>query len=467
MRVRLHLMLLAAAATLLVVASANANLLPTAKVSLPVAIDPSLGGPYSPGVATLTAQYADTTANITAAGTGITLAVGQQFKVTTCVKLFAVNKTYSNQCADKAIDTRSLVNGVVTTAPTVTASLARPSGTNRASASYIVSVAQRLSNGNYSVVGSSWPSAGLTSASIAIPAQNATGAPAPDSLGAPMSTGASGGINSGLPDSFCMANSYAAGTGPGSGVSTSGLGAGAPAYYEVGQPSGAYLGKPPKGVMLLIHGGGWYQTGSGPVSYQRAEADRWRARGWRTLNIDYRACGQGLTDVLWFYDRARGTWGTAMPYCAYGVSAGGNLALLLGVARASLDCAISAAGPTDGLTLKDQLSGVDDPVLASDGPKWVHNLLTAAVGGAVYWWSPALFPINARVLWATGATDPFVPPAQGDELRDKMLARDPAAYVRSMRLDAGSAWFVHSGVSEVSLGEFYAAEDGLVAPLTA
>ena len=41
---------------------------------------------------------------------------------------------------------------------------------------------------------------------------------------------------------------------PGDGVSTTGLPSGAPAYYEVGEPTGAYQGQAPKGVMLVIHG---------------------------------------------------------------------------------------------------------------------------------------------------------------------------------------------------------------------
>jgi hypothetical protein len=37
--------------------------------------------------------------------------------------------------------------------------------------------------------------------------------------------------------------------------------AGAPAYYEVGTPSGAFEGRSPVGVMMVVHGGGWSVTG--------------------------------------------------------------------------------------------------------------------------------------------------------------------------------------------------------------
>ena len=79
------------------------------------------------------------------------------------------------------------------------------------------------------------------------------------------SGGKSGGINSGEIDSFCMGSPKPLSSAPGPGVSTNALGSSAPAYYEVGEPTGAYLGQPPKGVMFVIHGGGWYQTGAGRV----------------------------------------------------------------------------------------------------------------------------------------------------------------------------------------------------------
>ena len=94
-----------------------------------------------------------------------------------------------------------------------------------------------------------------------------------------------------------------------------------PAYYEVGEPTGAYAGRSPKGVMLTIHGGGWYLNGAGAVWSMRGNADRWRARGWRTVNLSYRACGNSVTDVLGFYDKVKVTY-PGKPICALGGSAG-------------------------------------------------------------------------------------------------------------------------------------------------
>ena len=73
-----------------------------------------------------------------------------------------------------------------------------------------------------------------------------------------------GAINSGQPDSICTGQVVASdGSALPAGVSTNHPGfAGAPAYYEVGLPTGAYAGQPPRGVMLVIHGGGWSPPGS-------------------------------------------------------------------------------------------------------------------------------------------------------------------------------------------------------------
>ncbi len=73
----------------------------------------------------------------------------------------------------------------------------------------------------------------------------------------------------------------------------------APASYEVGLPTDPYAGHAPLGVMLVIHGGGWTASGVGGVQAMRPDADRWRARGWETVNLTYRPCAQSTTDVLW------------------------------------------------------------------------------------------------------------------------------------------------------------------------
>jgi len=240
------------------------------------------------------------------------------------------------------------------------------------------------------------------------------------------------------------------------------MGSGAPAYYEVGEPTGAYTGQPPKGVMLIINGGGWFMNGGGMVASDRPDADYWRAAGWRTVNLTYRPCNQSFADVKWFYDQARAMWGSSAPYCALGASAGGNLALMLAAARSTVSCVISEAGPTDATTIVNEST----PVGSTNGPRWVYNLLAAAVGPEqLVWWSPALFPIHARVLWAVSAGDPYIPWAQGTELQSKMLAANPTASVSLLQLPSGATNWVHAGISAAALATFQAAEQLLVAPL--
>jgi acetyl esterase/lipase len=214
--------------------------------------------------------------------------------------------------------------------------------------------------------------------------------------------------------------------------------------------------------MLIINGGGWYMNGAGMVASDRSDADYWRAAGWRTVNLTYRPCSQSFGDILWFYDQARSLWGSSLPYCGLGASAGGNLALMLGAARSTLSCVISEAGPTDATTIANEST----PVGSTNGPRWVYNLLTAAVGPEqLFWWSPALFPIHARVLWAISAGDPFIPWAQGTELRSKMLAANPAASVNLLQLASGTTSWVHAGISALAVATLQQAEQQLVAPL--
>src|SRR5258708_10119704 len=106
---------------------------------------------------------------------------------------------------------------------------------------------------------------------------------------------------------------------------------------------------------------------------------------------------------------------------------------MLAAARSPVSCVISEAGPTDARTIVNEST----PVGSTNGPRWVYNLLAAAVGPEqLVWWSPALFPIHARVLWAVSAGDPYIPWAQGTELQSKMLAANPTASVSLMQLSS-------------------------------
>ena len=261
-----------------------------------------------------------------------------------------------------------------------------------------------------------------------------------------------------------------AGTGaytPASGVTTTGLGADAPAYYEIGRPTGAFLNKPARGIMIVIHGGGWTVTGKASVAVMRPYADaHWRARGWSTVNIDYRPCDKGLSDVLWFMDRLRSLRPSAT-ICAVGESAGGNLALLLASVRPDLACVVSLAGPSDlpamaGQTAYRPLTGLFESV----GPLHVTDMAVAAFGSAeaLVWNSPIRYvaSVRARVLLATGEHDFAISTAQDANYAAATRKARPAGYVAKLVLAAGDIGFVHSGISATAETQLFAAEAALM-----
>ena len=168
--------------------------------------------------------------------------------------------------------------------------------------------------------------------------------------------------------------------------------------------------------MLVIHGGGWTITSVGAVQAMRPDANRWRARGWETVNFSYRPCGQSAADALWFHDRTRAWFGAGAKLCTLGLLSGGHLALLIGAQRPNVYCAISEAGPTDLRTIQGE--GAYDPAsgLHNDtvGGRWVHNLAAAAFGEEnLASYSPAAQASptlkSTRVLQGFSADDAKVP----------------------------------------------------------
>jgi acetyl esterase/lipase len=316
---------------------------------------------------------------------------------------------------------------------------------------------------------SSWPAGDIAATSLPLFAVGAGMGPLPEQQGIVLeSTPAHGGMNSGQPDSMCVSEPWPPAT-PRADLSSTALGA-LPFYYEVGEPSGAYAFQPAKGMLLLFHGGGWYSNGGGAVEALRGEADRWRARGWRTLNSSYRPCGSAVSDALLLYDRTRAVYGGTPSLCTFGQSAGGHLALMVAAERpGGVRCVIDDAGPTDAATLPTQ--GAYDPAggTQTNTPKWVYNVMGAAFGFEnLARYSPAQFAGSSlrgiRILAVTAEQDSLVPYGQMTLLRDRMQAADPAAYVDTMQLPAGDKPFVHASVSQAGLDAYYRAEENLVAP---
>jgi acetyl esterase/lipase len=227
-------------------------------------------------------------------------------------------------------------------------------------------------------------------------------------------------------------------------ASAAGVGvASARPYSQQNPPSGPYAGAPPRGYVLLVHGGGWKLVGSGMAGLMNPTADRLNRAGYATLNVDYRAGSRSLHDVLGFYDELRARVGPRAEICIYGDSAGGNLALLVAQRRPDVACVIAEAAPTDLAALPH-------------GPGDLGRTARRLFKGALRAWSPAARPLKQPALLAYGRRDSVVPYDQGR----RMLRRAPRATLTGMR--PGRAAWVHGRVAARDLRHLYAAQLSLL-----
>jgi acetyl esterase/lipase len=427
------------------------------------------------GALTTTVTYTGAHATAVAStGDSIGLPPGSSLLLRSCVAYHLHGSAPLSSCAQRIVDTTSNDATVYTYAPPVTlARQRRPKSEPWAYFTAYVEL-QSLRGGVWLTSAHSWPEDGLQGAGIAVAARGEDNATLPPNSTVALDGAFNSAVNSGQPDSICTAVPLASDGSPlPAGVRSSHRAfSGAPGYYEVGLPTGDYAGQAPRGVMLVVHSGGWALAGVGGVQRVRPDADRWRARGWETVSFANRMCAQSFGDALWFHDRARGWFGPRTKICALGTSAGGNLALLIGAYRPDLYCAVSEAGPTDLRTIQDEVaydaaSGLFDQTL---GGRWVHNLAAAAFGEEnLSEYSPAAQAAGTlkgtRVLQGFSADDPTVPYQQAADLADAMRAANPDAYVDSDQLATGAIAFAHGHVTQAALDDFYAREQRLVAPV--
>jgi hypothetical protein len=290
------------------------------------------------------------------------------------------------------------------------------------------------------LIAHSWPDNGLQGAGIAVAPVGRTTGVLPSNSTVHLDGAFASAINSGWPGSICTAVTLPySGALPAGVTSTHPAFPRAPAYSEVGLPTGSHAGKAPRGVMLIIHGGSWSATGAGAVQTMRPEADRWRTRGWETVNLTYRPCGRSLGDVLWFYDRARTWFGPNAAIAALGISAGANLALLVVAGRAGVYGVISQAGPTDLTTIQSARVQPRDRAArlharSSLGAQPRRRGVRQGEPGLMQPGGPSASALNgARVLQAS-ADDAIVPYQQTADLAGPLLVANPAAYVDNVQL---------------------------------
>jgi dienelactone hydrolase len=433
---------------------------------------PNLGNSNG-GQLTTTVTYQATTATATAAtGNTIFLGKGFQFRLTTVVGYHAFGQPPDNRFATIDIDTRANSGAIYTNAPTVIYTAPRPAVGEAHFTPYVQVTYLDTASGDYLLTSHSWPDNELQGAGMPIAAQNQiVGAPLPASETTELDGPFTGAIDSGEPDSLaCGVYLPPYSSVPSDLVTNSPAFAGAPAYYEVGAPTGSYAGHAPRAVALLLHGSGWHRYGPGSAESMRSTADRWRARGFQTVNASYRPGALSFTDTLWFFDHIRSAYGPSLPLVTIGQSSGAHLALLAATYRTNVYAVVSEAGPTDIQAVASQ-PAYDSSTGGSqtNWPRWLHNLGSAAFGVE----NLPLYNVvgrattltNARILQAIALNDTIVPTQQLSALQSAIHAAKPSAYVDDDLMPAGSVTFVHGSVSTAANNDFINREQTLISTL--
>jgi len=198
-------------------------------------------------------------------------------------------------------------------------------------------------------------------------------------------------------------------------------------------------------VVVFLHGGGWR------VGTRRVFCPTWRAwrpdpfyrlvaEGFTVASVDYRLTGEAVFPaqlhdakdaVRWLRIRADELGIATDPITAWGESAGGHLAALLGLTTGRTDLDAVAAvvdwyGPSDLLSMQSQARA--DAVTNSDAPDSRESMLI----GAPVQEAPVLareaspmthvHPGAPPFHLAHGEVDRFIPAAQSRELADALRA---------------------------------------------
>jgi dipeptidyl aminopeptidase/acylaminoacyl peptidase len=199
----------------------------------------------------------------------------------------------------------------------------------------------------------------------------------------------------------------------------------------------------PRGYVLTIHGGAWHFVGPQMAARMNPDIARLHAWGYGTVNVDYRAGAAAFRDVAAAYDALRARVGPDAPVCAYGASAGGQMALMLAVRRPDIACVVTHAAPT---------------LLASLSPRLRRH--ARAAFGDLAAWSPALHRLRAPLLLEQAVHDPVVP------FSNAQAMHRTAPRSRLIGLRPGRAPWVHTSVDAAQLRRVFAAERRFLARVT-
>lgn len=416
------------------------------------------GGPLT--TMSFATDFTDATATGTARAISLRLIGGERYRLRTCVWAKAPQRAPQSHCESTQVAPNLLGSLLAATAaPTATLTVPRPAAGEASATIAGVVVVDELHDGLWVPYASSWPAGGLSAAGVAVPAVGEAAGSVLGGQGIALPGVRQGGIDTLAQDSICVGTDVPV-TAPSRGSSTA-LGTLA-APYEVEEPARPQ----PVGIMILLHGGTWMAHGAGALNSMRDAGARWRARGWRTVNGDYRPCGQSADDALALFDRVRATYGDVRPICIDGQSAGGHLAMVIASRRPQVSCVVSEAGVADLTALAGE-SAYRGP--ASDTqlvPIALVNAVVAAFGAdRLAQYSPTASGMTARVLFGIPADDSFVPWSQATDFAKAQASRDASAYVDVQRLDGDDVDWGHGRASTAAIAGFHAREERLTAPL--
>jgi acetyl esterase/lipase len=182
-------------------------------------------------------------------------------------------------------------------------------------------------------------------------------------------------------------------------------------------------------AVIVFHGGGWIH--SGKETAYTSLCLPYLERGFVVANVEYRVASQAIapaavTDALdathWFFEHAREYNVDPKRVVVTGGSAGGHLALMVGMTpkSARLGPVSPVAAVIDGYGITDAVELLNGPHHQTWANDWIpRGPLSVELAQRV---SPMTYVRHdlPPILIAQGAEDPTVPPEQSERLHDAL-----------------------------------------------